>query len=149
MADRARRCREAYIVEALLEYLISLLVTGAFLAAILKQVGVSDAVTGVVSSIISLACVTQLFSGMLEIFFVQERTGFPSIRTVQAPQTPMPQPTFTPVRPIRRRTVDSLSFSGSTIRKRWTPLISKVILVSFANRIILSLLLGCESSHYS
>jgi len=65
MADRARRCREAYIVEALLEYLISLLVTGAFLAAILKQVGVSDAVTGVVSSIISLACVTQLFSGLL------------------------------------------------------------------------------------
>ena len=65
MPDRARRCRNSYIVEALLEYLISLLVTGAFLAAILKQVGVSDAVTGVVSSLISLACVTQLFSGLV------------------------------------------------------------------------------------
>ncbi|MBQ8954874.1 MAG: hypothetical protein IJ048_12250, partial [Clostridia bacterium] len=65
MPDRTRQCRNAYILEALLEYLISLLVTGAFLSAILKQVGVSDAVTGVVSSIISLACVTQLFSGLL------------------------------------------------------------------------------------
>ena len=65
MPDRARRCRSAYIVEALLEYLISLLVSGAFLSAILRQVGVSDAVTGVVSSIISLACAAQLFSGLL------------------------------------------------------------------------------------
>ena len=75
---------------------------------------------------------------MEAIFLVQERTGLPSISTVQAPQTPMPQPTFTPVRPIRRRTVESLSFSGSTITKRFTPLISKAILVSLAKRIILS-----------
>ncbi len=59
------RSRRAYIVEALLEYLVSLLVTGAFLAAILKQVGVSDAVTGIVSSFISFACVAQLFSRLI------------------------------------------------------------------------------------
>lgn len=65
MSDRARHCRNAYMAEALLEYLISLLVTGAFLSAILRQVGVSDAVTGVVASFISLACAAQLFSGLL------------------------------------------------------------------------------------
>ncbi len=65
MPAQGRYCRNAFIVFSLLEYLIALLVSGAFLAAILKQVGVSDAVTGVVSSIISLSCVSQLFSGML------------------------------------------------------------------------------------
>ena len=59
------RTRRVYIVEALLEYLVALLVTGAFLSAICKQVGVSDAVTGIVSSFISLACVAQMFSGAL------------------------------------------------------------------------------------
>ncbi len=66
MQTRDKKCRAAYIVFSLLEYLISLLVSGALLAAILKQVGVSDAVNGVVSSVISLSCVTQLFSGLLE-----------------------------------------------------------------------------------
>ena len=65
MKRNSARTRRAYIVEALLEYMVSLLVTGAFLAAILKQVGVSDALTGVVSSFISFACVAQLFSSMI------------------------------------------------------------------------------------
>lgn len=65
MKRSAMRSRRAYVVESLLEYLVSLLVTGAFLAAILKQVGGSDVVTGVVSSFISFACVAQLFSGVL------------------------------------------------------------------------------------
>lgn len=60
--NKACRTRRAYIIEALLEYLIALLVADAFLAAILKQVGVSDAVTGIVSSFLSFACVAQLFS---------------------------------------------------------------------------------------
>ena len=45
MKRNSARTRRAYIVEALLEYMVSLLVTGAFLAAILKQVGVSDALS--------------------------------------------------------------------------------------------------------
>ena len=59
------RSRRAYIVEALLEYLVSLLVTGTFLSAILKQIGVSDALTGIISSFISFACCIQLFSGLV------------------------------------------------------------------------------------
>lgn len=62
---RYARCRRAQIVEALLEYLNSLLVTGTFLSAILKQVGVSDSVAGIVSSFVSLACCAQLFSSLL------------------------------------------------------------------------------------
>ena len=65
MPGRERYCRSAFIVFSLFEYLISLLVTGAFLAAILKQIGIADAIAGVISSIISLSCLTQLFSGML------------------------------------------------------------------------------------
>ena len=61
----AARTRKAYIVEALLEYMVSILVTGTFLSAILKQVGVSDAVIGIVSSLTSLACCAQVFSGLL------------------------------------------------------------------------------------
>ena len=60
------RSRVAYIFEALFEYMVSLLVTETFLAAILKQVGVSDALTGVLSSIVSLTCFFQLFSGLVE-----------------------------------------------------------------------------------
>ena len=56
----------AFIFEALFEYMVSLLVTGTFLAAILKQVGVSDALTGILSSIVSLTCCFQLFSGLIE-----------------------------------------------------------------------------------
>jgi len=63
--ENIKRSKGATIIQALLEYTISILVTGAFLAAILKQVGVSDAVTGIVSSFISLACVAQFFSGLL------------------------------------------------------------------------------------
>ena len=40
----------------------------------------------------------------------QERTGLPSIRMVQMPQRPSPQPTFVPVNPnLRRNRSDSLS----------------------------------------
>ena len=40
---------------------------------------------------------------------------------MQAPQTPVPQPTFVPVRPIRRSTSASESFSGSQTIMRSAP----------------------------
>ncbi len=63
MTDRNSKCRTLYIIEALLEYMITLLISGTFLSALLKQIGVSDALTGVVSSLISLSFCVQLFSG--------------------------------------------------------------------------------------
>lgn len=60
--DGQERNRVAYIVEAALEYFISLLVTDAFLATLLTRTGVSDAAAGVITQLASLAFVAQLFS---------------------------------------------------------------------------------------
>ena len=57
-----KRSRLMYIFEAALEYLISILVTGSFLATITKELGISDSLTGILSSIISLGCLFQLLS---------------------------------------------------------------------------------------
>ena len=45
-----------------MEYLISILVTGSFLATITKELGISDSLTGILSSVISLGCLFQLLS---------------------------------------------------------------------------------------
>ena len=57
-----KRSRLMYIFEAALEYLVSILVTGSFLATITKEIGVSDSLTGILSSVISLGCLFQLLS---------------------------------------------------------------------------------------
>lgn len=61
-----RRNRLAYIAEAGLEYFISLLVTGAFLAALLKHIGFSDAASGIVTSLASLGFLAQAAVLMLK-----------------------------------------------------------------------------------
>lgn len=57
-----KRSRIMYIAEAALEYLISILVTGSFLATVTKELGISDGLTGILSSVISLGCLFQLLS---------------------------------------------------------------------------------------
>ena len=57
-----KRSRLMYIFEAALEYLISILVAGSFLATITKEIGISDSLTGILSSVISLGCLFQLLS---------------------------------------------------------------------------------------
>ena len=57
-----KRSRLMYIFEAALEYLISILVAGSFLATITKELGISDSLTGILSSVISLGCLFQLLS---------------------------------------------------------------------------------------
>ena len=54
--------RIMYIFEALFEYLISILVTGSFLATLTKQLNFSDSLTGILSSVISLGCLFQIIS---------------------------------------------------------------------------------------
>lgn len=51
-----------YVIEAALEYLVALTVSGSFLATLTKQLGMSDALTGIISSVISLGCLFQMFS---------------------------------------------------------------------------------------
>ncbi len=57
-----KRTRTAYILQAMFEYFISILVTDAFIAKILEYLGVSEANIGVITTIISLAMAFQLGS---------------------------------------------------------------------------------------
>ncbi len=57
-----KRSRIMYIIEAALEYLISILVADMYLAALTRELGISESLTGIISSFISLGCVFQLCS---------------------------------------------------------------------------------------
>ena len=57
-----RRGRILYIIEAALEYLVSILVAGSYLATLTNELGFSDSLTGILSSFISLGCLFQLLS---------------------------------------------------------------------------------------
>lgn len=54
------KSRRAYMIQCAVEYFISILAADAFLAKLLGYIGVSDSVTGIVSSFISLAFMFQL-----------------------------------------------------------------------------------------
>lgn len=54
--------RRLSIIQADLEYLIAILVGSTFLARLTSSLGFSDSLTGIISSIISLGCLFQLFS---------------------------------------------------------------------------------------
>lgn len=60
--DPLKRSRIMYIIQADLEHLINLLVTGAFLATLTSQLGMSDSLTGIISSFASLGCLFQMIS---------------------------------------------------------------------------------------
>ena len=64
MSSALKRSRFMYICEAALEYLIAILVSGSFLATLTKSLGMSDSLTGVLSSVISLGCLFQLLSAI-------------------------------------------------------------------------------------
>ena len=57
-----KQSRIMYILQATFEYLISILVAGSYLASITKSLGMSDSLTGILSSVISLGCLFQLLS---------------------------------------------------------------------------------------
>ena len=59
---KLKSSRIIYIIEAAIEYFISILVAGSFLATITNELGFSDSLTGILSSIISLGCLFQLLS---------------------------------------------------------------------------------------
>lgn len=60
-----RQSRTAYIVQCTFEYFVSILVTDAFLAKLLTEIGISDVFTGIISSLISFSFLFQLFSILL------------------------------------------------------------------------------------
>ena len=74
-----KRSRFMYICEAALEYLISILVAGTYLALITKELGISDTLTGIISSFISLGCVFQLFAMLLRKGNTKKKVLFLSV----------------------------------------------------------------------
>ena len=64
-----KRGQTLYVIEAALEYLIAILASGSFLATLTRELGMSDSLTGILSSVISLGCLFQLLS-----IFVRRRT---------------------------------------------------------------------------
>jgi len=61
-----QKSRILYIIEAALEYFISILMTGSYLAALTSHLGMSDSLTGILSSFVSLGCLFQLLSVFLK-----------------------------------------------------------------------------------
>ena len=57
-----KRSRAAYVAQCTFHYFITLLVSDAFLAKLLSHLGISDALTGIISSFVSIAFVIQFFS---------------------------------------------------------------------------------------
>lgn len=67
--DVYKKSRVLYIIEAALEYFISLLVAGAYLAKITSSLGMSDTLTGILTSFVSLGCGFQIIA----IFLANKR----------------------------------------------------------------------------
>ena len=67
--DVYRSSRLLYIAEAALEYFVSIMVTGAFLAKITSEIGMPDTLTGILSSFVSLGCGFQIIA----IFLANKR----------------------------------------------------------------------------
>ena len=73
--DIYKKSRFLYIIEATLEYFVSILVGGAYLARLTNAVGISDATTGVLSAFVSLGCSAQ----MLAIFLARAKRVKPFV----------------------------------------------------------------------
>lgn len=65
-----KRNQIAYIFEAGFEYFVSILITDAFLATLLKRTGFTDAQSGIITQMASFALVAQLFS-----VFIRKNSG--------------------------------------------------------------------------
>lgn len=61
-----KRSRIMYIARAALEYFVAITVGGSYLATLTSYLGISDSLTGIIASFISLGCIFQLFSVFLK-----------------------------------------------------------------------------------
>lgn len=78
--DRYKTSRVLYIIEAALEYFISLLVTGAYLAKLTSAIGISDTLTGILTSFVSLGGGFQIIA----IFLVNKKSVKPLVTVLQS-----------------------------------------------------------------
>ena len=69
IADKYKKSRILYIIEAALEYFISILIADSYLAKIVTAAGLPNTLTYILSSLVSLACAFQ----MVAIFLASRR----------------------------------------------------------------------------
>ena len=69
-----KRSRGVYMAQCTFEYLLSLLVTDAFLTKLLSHLGLDDTTIGIISSFITLAFVIQIFSLFLYKLKMKSKT---------------------------------------------------------------------------
>ena len=68
--DFYRFSRVMYILEAAFEYFISIFVSGAYFAKLTNALGLSDSMTGILSSLATLGCSQLvLLFGAFDLFF--------------------------------------------------------------------------------
>ncbi|MBQ8611382.1 MAG: MFS transporter [Oscillospiraceae bacterium] len=60
--EEKRRVRRAHIVAGMLEAVAMATMSGVFFTLLVKQLGVSDALAGTLSTVVHLGCVTQIFA---------------------------------------------------------------------------------------
>ena len=65
MSDRYKKSRLLYIIEAALEYFISIAVGTVYLAKLAAYIGIPDWLTGILTSFVSLGCAFQIFAVFL------------------------------------------------------------------------------------
>ena len=73
-SDVARRSRHTYFAEAAVEYFIALTASGAFLTMLIRQLGVSDALNGIISNVTALTGGLQV----LAVAFIRRRRSIRS-----------------------------------------------------------------------
>ena len=60
--NKYKRTRVLYILEAALEYFFALMLTGAYIAKVATEIGMSDSLVGILSTASTLGCTFQLFA---------------------------------------------------------------------------------------
>lgn len=78
-----RRSRHAHVIVASVEALIKATMSGVFFTLLVKQLGVSDAVTGILSNVVSFGCAVQVFSAAFVGRLRSLRTGAAIFQTLK------------------------------------------------------------------
>ena len=75
--DIDKRGRVLYIAYAAMEYFVALMSSGAYIAMVTETLGISDSLTGIITSFVSLGCTFQIFA----IFLTRKKRVKPFVTT--------------------------------------------------------------------
>lgn len=67
MEKQRKRSLKLYMVQAALEYLVALSASGTFLAKLTSQLGMSDSLTGILTSLMTMGCLFQMLALLLRV----------------------------------------------------------------------------------